>query len=41
MSATNYLKLDLAIYQIKYIIITHVFLNDSFIAVVNETVIII
>ena len=30
------LKLDLALYQIKYIII-HVFKNDSFVAVVNQT----
>ena len=37
MSATNNLKLDLALYQIKYIIIIHVFKNSSFVAAVNQT----
>ena len=38
MSARNNLKLDLALYQIKYIIITHIFETDSFVAVVNQTI---
>ena len=35
MSAMNNLKLDL--YKIKYIIIIRVFQNNSFVAVVNQT----
>ena len=37
VSVTNNLKLDLSLYQIKYIVIIHVFLNNSFVAVVNQT----
>ena len=35
MLAKNNLKVELALYQIKYIII-RVFSNDSFLAVVNQ-----